>query len=144
MLQCVSINVQLSFAGERVLCLVSKPTSGGDVERFFSRCGIVSKRQLKLDNNSPPPSVHGSMVILRGASSCDTSGQHKEKMRATCPQVLFPEGCVHHRNFPAIFRHSPPPQFFAIGLDPLWTPPSCPAALGLPLTSAPVRSGGCR
>ena len=36
---------------ERVLFLITQPTSGGDVERFFSQCGTVSKRQHKLDDN---------------------------------------------------------------------------------------------
>ena len=36
---------------ERVLFLITQPTSGGDVERFFSQFGAVSKRQHKLDDN---------------------------------------------------------------------------------------------
>ena len=36
---------------ERVLFLITQPTSGGDVERFFSQCRTVSKRQHKLDDN---------------------------------------------------------------------------------------------
>ena len=36
---------------ERVLFLITQPTSGGDVERFFSQCGTVSKGQHKLDDN---------------------------------------------------------------------------------------------
>ena len=36
---------------ERVLFLITQPTSGRDVERFFSQCGTISKRQHKLDNN---------------------------------------------------------------------------------------------
>ena len=36
---------------ERVLFLITQPTSGGDVERFFSQCGTVLKRQHKLDDN---------------------------------------------------------------------------------------------
>jgi hypothetical protein len=40
-----------------VLFLISQPTFGGDVERFFSQCGTVSKRQHKLDDNLPP-AVH--------------------------------------------------------------------------------------
>ena len=40
-----------SLFQERVLFLITQPTSGGDVERFFSQCGTVSKRQHKLDDN---------------------------------------------------------------------------------------------
>ena len=36
---------------ERVLFLITQPTSGGDVERFFSQCGTASKRQHKLEVN---------------------------------------------------------------------------------------------
>ena len=36
---------------ERVLFLITQPTSGGDVERFFSQCRTVSKRQHILDDN---------------------------------------------------------------------------------------------
>ena len=36
---------------KRLLCLIIQPASGGDVERFFSQCGTVSKRQHKLDDN---------------------------------------------------------------------------------------------
>jgi hypothetical protein len=34
---------------ERVLFWITQPTSGGDVERLFSQCWMVLKRQLKLD-----------------------------------------------------------------------------------------------
>ena len=36
---------------ERVLFSITQPTSGGDVEHFFSHCGAVPERQHKLDNN---------------------------------------------------------------------------------------------
>ena len=36
---------------KRVLFLITQPTSGGDVERIFSQCGTISKRQHKLDDN---------------------------------------------------------------------------------------------
>ena len=67
MLQCGSDNKQTSMALvlftnggksrapspflERVLFLITQPTSCGDVERFFSHCGTISKQQHELDDN---------------------------------------------------------------------------------------------
>ena len=36
---------------ERLLFLLTQPTSSGDVEHLFSQCGTVLKRQHKLDDN---------------------------------------------------------------------------------------------